>query len=210
MVRRLPSFVTKTKVCIICEGNEEYYYLGKLNTLGVWDDHYDIELINAKGNGNIPARYQDKFQNGSSDIVLIFCDTDRKPYEQYIDIKHKINEFHGVDNAAERVIIFGNPCTMDVIVKHWADIDLKSPAKKINAPVIEQFTGVEHYRAKKEQIEKVMQFITSENYFLMKKRVYLKSNNDNEKNSSNFDQLAFYLESDHDDWIVDINNMLDE
>lgn len=82
--------------------------------------------------------------------------------------------------------------------------------KKINAPVIEQFTGVEHYRAKKEQIKRVMQFITSENYMLMKKRVCLKSINDNEKNSSNFDQLAIYLESDNDSWIVDINNMLDE
>lgn len=35
------------------------------------------------------------YQNGSYDVVLVFCDTDKKLYEQYADIKHKINEFHG-------------------------------------------------------------------------------------------------------------------
>lgn len=55
------------------------------------------------------------YQNGSYDVVLVFCDTDKKPYEQYADIKHKINEFHGVDHAADHVIIFGNPCTMQII-----------------------------------------------------------------------------------------------
>ena len=43
-------------------------------------------LLSLKGNGNIPARYQDKFQNGSYDPVLVFCDTDKKPYEQYADV----------------------------------------------------------------------------------------------------------------------------
>ena len=47
----------------------------------------------------IPARYQDKYQNGTYDIVLIFCNTDKKPYEQYMDIKHKIDDFHGIKGA---------------------------------------------------------------------------------------------------------------
>lgn len=32
---------------------------------------------------------------------LVFCDTEKKLHEQYEDIKRKINEFHGVDNAAD-------------------------------------------------------------------------------------------------------------
>ena len=210
MSRRLPSFLEKTRICIICEGDEEYGYLDKLNKLSVWDAHYEVELINAEGNGNIPARYQDKYQNDSSDIVLVFCDTDKKPYEQYSDIKRKIDEFHGVDGAADQVVIFGNPCTMDIIVKHWADIDLKTQAKKINAPIIEEYTGVDNYKAKKNQIKQVMEYITADNYYSMKERTALRSSVDIEKNSSNFDRLVGWLEEPEDRWIRDINMLLDE
>lgn len=44
----------------------------------------------------------------------MFCDTEKKPHEQYQDIKRKIDVFHGVDHIAEEVIIFGNPCTMQI------------------------------------------------------------------------------------------------
>ena len=70
-----------------CEGPEEYDYMETLSGLKVWDEKYEFDLVNAGGNGNIPARYQDKYQNDTSDVVLIFCDTDKKPYEQYEDIK---------------------------------------------------------------------------------------------------------------------------
>ena len=121
MENRLPTLSNKKKLCIICEANEEYAYLERLRSLNVWHSQYEISLDNARGNGNIPARYQDRYQNGAYELVLIFCDTDRKPYEQYEDIKRKINEFHGNDAAANKVIIFGNPCTMQIIMKHWTD-----------------------------------------------------------------------------------------
>lgn len=103
MKSRLPAFLDKDKICIICEGDEEFDYLSRLKDLGVWNEKYEISLDNADGNGNIPARYQDRYQNGSYEMVLVFCDTEKKPYEQYEDIKRKINDFHGVDNAAEEV-----------------------------------------------------------------------------------------------------------
>lgn len=130
MKRKLPDFFDKRKICIICEENEEYEYLNCLKKLKVWSERYDISLVNANGNGNIPARYQDRYQNGSYELVLIFCDTDKKPYEQFEDIKRKINEFHAIDSAASRVIIFGNPCTMQIIIKHWTGI-LKSIIPKL-------------------------------------------------------------------------------
>ena len=86
MANKLPQIFTGSKICIICEGDEEYEYLEKLISLDVWSKNYCFQLENAEGNGNIPARYQDKFQNGSYDLVLIFCDTDKKPYEQYADV----------------------------------------------------------------------------------------------------------------------------
>ena len=95
MKSRLPAFLDKDKICIICEGDEEFDYLSRLKDLRVWSEKYEVSLDNADGNGNIPARYQDRYQNGSYEMVLVFCDTEKKPYEQYEDIKRKINDFHG-------------------------------------------------------------------------------------------------------------------
>lgn len=104
MQNKLPKLLDKHKICVICEGNEEYEYLERLKALKVWDAQYEIIPDNAGGNGNISARYQDSYQNGSYELVLVFCDTEKKPYKQYEDIKRKINEFHGVDTAADEVI----------------------------------------------------------------------------------------------------------
>lgn len=107
MANRIPFFSNKHKICVICEGNEEYEYFKRLIFLGVWNNKYAISLVNAGGNGNIPARYQDRYQNGSYELVLVFCDTEKKPYEQYEDIKRKINEFHGVDNDLMKSLYLG-------------------------------------------------------------------------------------------------------
>jgi hypothetical protein len=208
MVNRLPAFSNKHKICIICEGNEEYAYLEKLESLNVWNDKYEISLDNASGNGNIPARYQDRYQNGTYELVLVFCDTDKKPYEQYEDIKRKINEFHGVANAADEVIIFGNPCTMQIIIKHWTDENIKSPAKSVNAPLIKKFTGVENYKGRADQIEVVMECITTENYVNMCQRVKQLEKIDTVIGSSNFGRFMDFFESNDSEWIEKINYKL--
>lgn len=146
--RKLPLFLSAHKICIVCEGNEEYKYLNRLIDLKVWSNSYKISLVNAEGNGNIPARYQDLYQNGSYEIVLIFCDTEKKSNEQYKDIKRKINFIHGIDTASSLVIFFGNPCTMQIISKHWVDDNLKSPAKKLNSVLIEKCTKVKNYKGR--------------------------------------------------------------
>ena len=210
MKSRLPSFVSKNKICIICEGDEEYDYLSRLNELGVWNEQYDVSLDNADGNGNIPARYQERYQNGSFEIVLVFCDTEKKPYEQYEDIKRKINEFHGVDNVAEEILIYGNPGTMQIILEHWTDVRLRTPAKKINAPIIKEFTGVENYKGKKDQRKKVMEHITVGNFQDMFSRICEMENDDTVVGSSNFDKLVKYLSADDDRWINEINRRLEE
>lgn len=79
MTNKLPDFFDKHKICIICEGNEEYKYLNRLKNLHVWNKQYDFSLVNAGGNGNIPARYQDRYQNGAYEVVLVFCDTEKNP-----------------------------------------------------------------------------------------------------------------------------------
>lgn len=210
MQNRLPAFLNQCRVCIICEGDEEYDYLDRLNKIEVWSKAYKVTLDNAGGNGNIPARYQDRYQNGSYDIVLIFCDTEKKPYEQYEVIKQKINEFHGVDRAAEEVIVFGNPCTMQIIIEHWADAKLKTPAKKVNSEIIGKLTGVNHYKGRTDQRLELMSQITAENYHIMSERVRKMKSDDTEIGSSNFDRLVDYLATDDTTWIDKINAILEE
>lgn len=210
MQNRLPAFLNKCRVCIICEGDEEYDYLDRLNKIEVWNKAYKVTLDNAGGNGNIPARYQDRYQNGSYDIVLIFCDTEKKPYEQYEDIKQKINEFHGVAHAAEEVIVFGNPCTMQIIIEHWADVKLKTPAKKVNSEIIGKLTGVNNYKGRADQRSELMSQITAENYLTMSERVKKMKSDDTVIGSSNFDRLVDYLATDDTTWVEKINAILEE
>lgn len=49
MPNKLPKFWDNHKICIICEGNEEYEYLNRLKNLKVWNEQYDISLVNAGG-----------------------------------------------------------------------------------------------------------------------------------------------------------------
>lgn len=209
MKNRLPNIPDKHKICIICEGNEEYEYLERLKCLNKWNECYHISLVNAGGNGNIPARYQDRYQNGSDEVVLIFCDTEKKPYEQYEDIKRKINEFHGVDHAANEVVIFGNPCTMQIISKHWTDENLKSPAKSVNAPLIKKHTGVENYKGRADQIHELLEHVTVDNYEDMKKRVSDLKCEDSVTGSSNFAKFIERFESDDSVWMKEVNDKLE-
>jgi hypothetical protein len=209
MKNRLPPILQQIRICIICEGSEEYEYLDKLKKLDVWNRKYAIRLENADGNGMIPARYQDKYQNGTYDIVLIFCDTDKKPYEQYMDIKHKIDDFHGIKGAAEMVIIYRNPCTMQIIITHWKEILLNSPAKKINAPIIEECTGVTNYKARSDQREEIFRQISRENYRDMLIRIKKFVDDDTIVASSNFGKFMDYFTTDDDTWVEEINKVLD-
>lgn len=208
-MNRLPKISGNHKICIICEGNEEYKYLERLNELQVWNSIYDVSLINAEGNGNIPARYQDKYQSDSYEVVFVFCDTEKKPHEQYEEIKRKIDEFHGVDGVSDEVVIFGNPCTMQIITKHWTDEIIRSPAKLVNAPLIEKYTGVTNYKGKTNQIELIMQSINKDNYIAMKKRIADIPNNDKIDGSSNFYKLIEYFESPDYQWINLLNDKLE-
>lgn len=209
MANKLPQFFTGSRICIICEGDEEYEYLEKLISLGIWSKEYHFQLENAEGNGNIPARYQNKYQNSSSDLVLIFCDTDKKPYEQYIDIKRKINDFHGIENAADQVIIYGNPCTLQIIIEHWDDVVLSSHKKKKNAPVIFNLTGIVGYKGRADQRQELFSRITKENYQEMRDRIKKMPSDDTVEGSTNFGKFIQYFTTDDTKWIQTINDSLD-
>lgn len=123
--------------------------------------------------------------------------------------KKKINEFHGIDGAADEVVIYGNPCTMQIILEHWADVRLKSPAKKVNAPLIKEFTGVESYKGRADQREEIMKHITSENYRDMCARISQMDDADTNVGSSNFGKFMELFSRDDVQWMEFINDRLE-
>lgn len=197
----IPELGGLYNICIVCEGEEEYEYLNKILSLDVWLDVYNIETYCAYGNGNIPAVYQERYQSGIYDIVLVFMDTDREPYEQYMKIKDKINDFRNDVEIADKITIFGNPCTMQIIICHWEFIRLKSHNKKKNAPCIEQYTGIVGYKAKTEQREQLFSLITKENFYKCMENIQKLSINEKEKWSTNFYKYHNRFSSDDFKWL---------
>ena len=208
MQNKLPKLLDKHKICIICEGDEEKDYINTLLNKKLFSDKYSFgEPINAKSINNIYNRYTDKYQSNSYDLVLIFCDTDKGPSEKYKEIKKKINDFHEVD-IADDIIIFGNPCTMQIILSHFAEIKLNSQSKHVNAKYIEELTGIKRYDATDTQRKELFSKIKRNNYEIMKENIKKLSTNDEDLSSTNFLKFIENFENDDDRWIDKINSKL--
>ena len=127
----------KSRICIICEGYEEKEYFDRLIELNVFANVYSFVTVNAKSITNVFRRYQEKYQSDSYHLVLIFCDTDKISKSEYENLKDKINKFHG-DTVNDKIIMFGNPSTMQIFISHFKDIRLKSQSKHMNAKYIDE------------------------------------------------------------------------
>ena len=204
-----PCIPTKLKVCVICEGKEEIRYFDRLSQLNVWSGKYQFVFKNAKSASKIFPMFQNEYQNDSHAAILIFCDTDKFPYKEFELLKLKMNNmFNSRTSVINKTIIFANPCTMQIVSKHWTDQNITSPAKPVNAPLIKSYTGVEKYKGRGDQIEKVMETITSDNYAEMKGRVMQMPTDDEICGSTNFFELLENLESDDCSWIDELNDKL--
>lgn len=209
-----PSFLNKTKkkICLICEGFEEFDYISKLLELKIWSDVYDFELVNAESCGNISARYQDRYQSDNYDIVLVFCDTDRRLEDGFELIRTKINNIFGNSVAADKVIIFVNPCTMQVILSHFGDVILRTQNKSKNDSEIKRLTGLtdsKKYDGCKEHRDFIFSQITKENYEEMKKRISLLSDDYKNQPATNFAYYLGLFENSNSDWIDKINSIIE-
>lgn len=209
----LPTINHKHKVCIICEGNEDYAYMLRLTKLAVWNEKYEFVLKNAHGESNISSLYESIFQNDSYEIVLIFCDTDKAPHKQYKILKEKLCGFHGTKNAkklTDNIIIFANPCTMQIILSHFGDVSLKKQSERVNADIIEKYTKVKNYDAHEDQINQICSKIYQRSYPEMKERVDKINGLDTEPGSTNFITYLNKFEADNSKWIKDSKNILEK
>ena len=205
MINLLPNLNNKIKLCIVCEGHEEYDYIQTLINLNIFNNKYDIKPINAGSNSSIFPFYQDLFANQSYDLVLIFCDTD-KDTSYYEELKEKINKHHN-QKITDDILIFANPCTMQIILSHFSDdVSLQTQNKKKNGLIIESLTSVKDYDAHNDQRAIIMSKITKENYLYMKKNIASISIYDMDKPSSNILKFLNLFESNNYNWIDNIKN----
>ena len=197
----------KSRICIICEGYEEKEYFDRLVELNVFSNAYDFITINAKSINNIFRRYQEKYQSSSYHVVLIFCDTDKISKSNYIELKDKINKFHG-NIVNDKIIMFGNPSTMQIFLSHFKYIKLTSQSKHVNARYIAELTNIDNYDAKEKQRKEFFSKIKRNNYTLMKENISKLSIDDNDVSSTNFLEFIKKFENDEANWINDINKDL--
>lgn len=207
---KLPALDKKHKVCVICEGYEDEAYFNRLLELCVWSSAYEFSLLNAKSASNIPPMFQDTFQNDRYEIILVFCDTDKYPHREYVQIKKKINDFLNKQKAASRLIIFANPCTMQIILSHFGDVSLKTQSKHANAGEIEKWTGVKDYDAHEDQIKMICSKIFRRSYAAMKQRVAAINFSDTTLCSTNFSVFLERFENEDTKWISAIQKYLRE
>lgn len=206
---KLPQITVKHRICVVCEGEEDFAYFKRLTELGVWDSSYKFDLKNAKSASNIPAMYTNIFQNNSYEAVLVFCDTDKAPFREYSLVKKKISQFHGNRAAVPgKVIIFANPCTMQIVLSHFGDVQLNNQGKKTNAGIIEKLTGIANYDAHAEQIAAICAKIYQRTYPEMKARVSSMNNSDTVPASTNFIEFLVKFESNDSKWLQALSNYL--
>lgn len=210
MVPLLPPLKDNKKIYIICEGSEEYDYLNRLKLLHVWSDVYDITLRDAKGNGNLYPIYQNVYQKGNYDLVVIVCDTEKKPHEQFNDICCKVNSLHACELASQHVVMFTNPCTMQVILLHWdTSVRLQTPSKRRSATYIEKYTGIQDYSAKESQRTQLVSNITEESYRTMMNGAKQLGMDAALINSTNLHVFFAQLEQPDTNWIDEINKLIE-
>lgn len=209
MERMLPPIKENTRILIICEGYEEYDYLVRLKSCKVWSNEFGVDIKNAKSIDNVAATYEYYYSNGNYKLVVVFCDTEKYPYEQFLLLKQKINDFHD-NKSADSITFFANPCTMQIILSHFDKVSLKLNEKSYNAELIKKFTGVSDYRAMENQRSAIMKKINAENYQTMKNNIVALDKPYLNVPSTNAIRLFNALENGNENWVNSINIEIDK
>lgn len=205
MRRTLPPVKSENRILVICEGSEEYDYFDSLIKCRLWKHH--IKLKNAESIDRIAPLYEYIYQNNNYKLVIIFCDTEKAPYTKFQAMKSKINAFHA-NHAADSIVFFANPCTMQIILSHFDKVSLKSNSKSDNANLIKKLAGIEEYKATEKQRKSLMNQIDRRNYLNMKENLKVLSTDYTVIPSTNVLILFSQLEKGDNKWLIDINKKI--
>lgn len=206
--KRSRKFDDRFKVCIICEGSEEERYIKRLSDLKVWHENYNVIPVDAHSIDKIFAKYKYEFQSDKYDIVLVMCDTETAPYEQFKTLKRKLDDFHARD-ATKHILFYTNPCTMQLILLHFDEVRLKTTDKSsIARSHLQKYFGLGEYHARDKELDIIMRKINAENYEQLKVRLKDIPSSAENIPGTNFLDLLTLLGSPDAKWIKNINDDL--
>lgn len=209
---KIPPFINfstnkpEHSIALIVEGYEECYYFNRLTELNIFSKKYDIQLFNAKSASNIASIYQSKLASNRFSVVFVVCDKDRVP-TQYDLIVKEMKLILGEEGANE-TIFFTSPCTLQIILSHFGEVELITQAKPAARRIVKEFTGVENYDAHKQQLETICSKIFRRTFTEMLERISKLSTNSNDLPSTNMLLLFNYLCSDDTEWIKKIDKII--
>lgn len=199
----------KKQILILAEGFEEKPYLDKILFFPAISKEYVFKVINVKGCGNIPGRFQNEYQGGRFELILVFCDADRGIHD-YEEIIKRVGKNFDHPEFANLLFIFANPVTLQIVLSHFDKVSLTSISKSKNAEKVKELVGIENYRAKQEQIDIMMSKVTYTNYQKMKANLSDVSTSLSDVPSTNILQFLQWFESDDFSWIKKINEKLSD
>lgn len=66
------------RICIVCEGYEEFDYINRLKQCAVWSGEYAVKSQNAKSLDNVFAVYQNEYQSDK-----LACNKGKAEWQRY-------------------------------------------------------------------------------------------------------------------------------
>ncbi len=209
---RLPESLVKKhfRVLIICEGQEDYEYISRLIDLGVFSSELVIEAMDARGSSKLFSCFKSVLLvSPFYDLVVIYCDTEMSPYEEYTRQTSKVNSLYNGVDIAKDIFYFVNPVTMQLMLLHKGEALLSSSHKADYAGTVYSLFRVSAYRARLSQVKEITSQIDKDNYLLMKERaIKIASNDFHKPNSTNVLYLFNKLEKNDTKWIKDKSNLI--
>jgi len=202
----------RKRIAILCEGFEEKPFLEKILSFPCINRSlYELgPIVNAKGNGSLFPKFQDMYGKNLYDLILIFCDAD-KGSGPFLSLYDKLDDgLFGGKRIAERIIIFVNPVTLQVVLSNFGKVALTHVSKRKNQEAVEALTGIKNYDATEEQIAEMMRRINTRTYAVMKENLQSVSTDKTKVPSTNLLQFLERLESDDDSWVDEIIAAMDE
>lgn len=131
-------------ILLILEGNEEQTLYNIAKNDG-FSEKFNVEVINAKGFGNIPYYYQSFLSYDYYDLILCIYDVDNKIKDQnspYNQIRKNLNKIILDDKKVDAISFCTNPNIVQIFLlgaDKLENVKLVSTSKTANSPILHKY-----------------------------------------------------------------------
>lgn len=192
------------KVDFICEGQEEVCFIDSLLKVGAFNPAYEIFREDAGGFGNVPIYFDRAFQSDDYDAVFAVVDVDRFSNGTFAHVVESLQETLGF--PPYQIILFTNPCTIQLFLAARSDDVLPNQAKKLFTPYYLSLWqgGKKPYRAHAYQLNKLKNDFSMTDYQAMMRRIKSYSNKPRDLPSTSAYYLLDKFSQPQTKWLDDI------